>query len=318
MCSWKTKIFLIVLLPLILLIAVVVGFLIAGSRSDRYSPVAHTVKGHVVKLERYAFKNVTVRYELPNRPLVSWISRLLPKSISERFKLSRPQATVFVSPNFPNESILSAAFSFCDASGRTLPVFATRMIVLDENGQGADLCLNYGAMTGVFESSAFPRRAKELHLRLMWSEELEAEFIIPNPCPGPHPRWQAAALPCTVTNGALEITLEKFIADSVTRQTRFVFLVRENGQETAAWLPSVIEVADATGNHWSPGMNPFKKSADANTVTGSFLGALWPEEDAWRLRITFSTIGGPGTKGAGVTVNFLAKPEQVKGSRTLH
>src|SRR5688572_22235667 len=106
--------------------------------------------------------------------------------------------------------------------------------------------------SGVFSAAAFPRRGRKLTLRLMDGEKPMAEFRIPNPCPGSHPVWKASAVPASVTNGTLEVSLEKFVADVGRQRTRCTFRVREHGQDTTAYLPVGFEISDATGNHWRP------------------------------------------------------------------
>ena len=48
-------------------------------------------------------------------------------------------------------------------------------------------------------------------------------------------------------------------------------------------------------------------------VVGLMLGALWADEDAWKLRVTFVQ---PTTR-AEEQVEFLAKPEQVEDYRRI-
>jgi hypothetical protein len=235
---------------------------------------------------------------------------VLPDSLKKKIKWFQPEMTCFVSPAF-NEPLLSAAFSSWDASGKREGRPGTRLAISDDRGQMFDPVLNYMGNNGVFEARAFPRRGKELQFHLMDGDESLARFRISNPCPGPHPRWKAAPIPAVVTNGGLEITLEKFTTDGVGLRTRCVFLIRENGQESTEWLPVTFEVSDATGNHWRPGVDPPLKAPTGNVVVGCFLGALWPEEDAWKLRVGFEPANKESRIKTTCIVEFLTKPEQV-------
>ncbi len=228
-----------------------------------------------------------------------------------------PEVTIFVSPIFPNEALLSAAFSLKDPS-RKSRYPGTRLAVSDDHGQSFDSVINYMARTGVFEVHAFPRRGRELRLELMEDDEKLGQFRIPNPCPGPHPTWKAALVPITITNAPLEITLERFTSDGIRLRTQCAFTVREHGRETTAWLPMRFEISDATGNHWYPAVSSPLKDEKARLVKGRLLGALWAEEDAWKLRVEFRRADDDA-KGRGTcTVEFLAKPEQVRDGSDAH
>jgi hypothetical protein len=272
--------------------------------------IARSPRGDVIRLEGYAFRPGKVRYDLPNRPIARLLAKVLPEAAKKRVRWLRPEVTVFVTASFPNEPVLSAAFSSRDLENRS--ALGTRIVVLDDRGQTFDSVLNYLGNNGVFEAVAFPRRGHELRLRLMNGEEAMAEFRIKNPCPGPHAVWKPQPMPVAVTNAALKISLEKFVADAASQRTRCGFRIRNHGQESAAYLPAVFEISDATGNHWRPAVDPPVQQTNG-WVTGSFFGALWPDEEAWKLRVEFK----PADKGfkdqTARVVEFVAKPEQVRG-----
>jgi hypothetical protein len=174
-----------------------------------------------------------------------------------------------------------------------------------------DGVINSMGNSGVFEARAFPRRGHELQLLLMDGEKAMAEFTIKNPCPGPHSVWKPRQVPIAVTNGALEISLEKFVADVVRQRTQCMFRVREHEQESNAYLPAVFEISDATGNHWRPVIEPPVQETNG-LVTGSFFGALWPEEEAWKLRVGFKPADKGSKDQTAHMFEFVAKPEQVR------
>jgi hypothetical protein len=283
-------------------------------RSNRQSHVARSPAGKIIKLERYAFERGTVRYESPNRPIARALSKALPASLNKKIKWLKPGVTSVIRPAFPNEPLLSAAFSSEDASGKLARGrVGTRLVVSDDRGQVFDSVVNYLGNFGVFEVNAFPRRGKQLTLHLMEDENLLAEFKIPNPCPGPHPRWKPGAIPVVLTNAGLEITVEEFTVDRDRLKTQCTFLIREDGKESMAWLPVAFEVSDATGNHWRPSGTRTSRTAPASgRVVASFLGALWPEEDAWKVRVEFKPTETDPKGNANWAIEFLAKPEQVK------
>src|SRR5205823_4093674 len=103
------------------------------------------------------------RYDLPNRPIARVLAKMLPEAAKRRARWLRPETTVFATAAFPNEPLLSAAFSSRDRSGKPQPA-GTRIVVSDDRGQTFDSVLNYLGNGGVFEAMAFPRRAHELRL----------------------------------------------------------------------------------------------------------------------------------------------------------
>lgn len=303
--SRRTKL-LATLVLLMIGVALCVSLVLNQERREVRSP-----EGNIIRLEDYAFSARTVRYEVPNRPVARVLAKVLPDAARKEIKWLKPEMAIVVTPPLPREPYLSAAFSGQRPSGEKLSRPGTRLVVANEQDQMYDSVVNCLADGSALEVAAFPRRGKELRLRLMSGEKAVAEFKIRNPCPGPHPVWKANPLPLTVTNKGLEITLEKFTADSVRRRTRCVFRVRENGTESTGWLPAGFEISDATGNHWKP-INDKPQSTNS-CVLGSFLGALWPGEEAWKVRVQFKAAGKQATNQTPFSVEFLAKPEQGRG-----
>jgi hypothetical protein len=280
---------------------------IALLRSDARGDEVRAADGSVVRLRRYEFQSSTVRYHQAEQPIKQAIWNSLPKDLKK--KISRPGVTAFVYPIFTNEPVLSAAFSAHDASGKPQDA-GTRMVVLDDRGQAFDEVVNFMSGSGVFEAVAFPRRGRKLTLRLMDGEKPMAEFKIPNPCPGPHPVWKPQPMPVVVTNGPLELSLVNF--DVARQRTRCAFRVRERGQDTTAYLPVEFEISDATGNHWRPKV---ARPAEVTNglITATLFGALWPEEEAWKLRVEFKPADKNSEDQSAQVAEFLAKPDQETG-----
>jgi hypothetical protein len=211
-------------------------------------------------------------------------------------------------PEFPGERLLSAEFSWKNAPTDS-PIFNGRVVATDENGNQFDPIANSGV--GLVDNTArrfwtreapvFPRRGKEVRLRVMsngnGTDKLLAEFKIPNPAPGPYPIWTPSPLPASSSKDGLEATLAKFAAIQTSPEisakherysrTECDFTFRENDRQTVDWTPVVFEVSDATGNHWRAWpCNPVG-GTDPGHVRAAFDGALWPGESAWKLRVEF-------------------------------
>lgn len=291
---------------MVLLVLIAIWWI--APKLNQKSRSVRTPSGTVIKLEGCKFQSGTVRYDLPNRPLARMLSKVLPKPAKERFSWLRPESTVVVRPSFPNEPLFSVAFSSWDASGNWRQT-GTKLVVLDDRGNVFDPGIYDGNGT-VFEALAFPHRGRELRLRLMDGDNPIAEFRIPNPCPGPHPVWKAQNMPVVATNAGLEISLESFVSETTRHRTRCVFRVWENGKESTAWLPAVFEISDATGNHWRPISHPLPSVN--GRVAAYCLGALWPEEEAWKLRVEFKPVENEPHNQTACAVEFLAKPEQAR------
>ena len=290
------------------LVPIAIGFVLHVDRRVSEVREVRSADGSVVRLERYEFQSGPVRYHQAEQPMAQAMWNSLPKDAKK--KISRPGVTAIVSPSFPNEPVLSAAFSAHDAAGKPQDA-GTRLAVLDDRGQLFDGVVNFMGNSGVFEAVAFPRRGRKLALRLMDGEKPMAEFRIPNPCPGPHPVWKASAVPASVTNGTLDISLVKFVADVGRQRTRCTFRVRERGADTSVYLPARFEISDATGNHWNAIVDGPVQETNGY-VTAALFGALWPEEEAWKLRVEFKAAQETTLDQQPRVVEFLAKPEQAQ------
>jgi len=243
--------------------------------------------GRSLKLERYEFKAGTLRYEMPDRPLARTLESILPRAVRQRIAWLQPQSVTVVSSTFPSEPMLSVAVT-------THESFGGRWAVSDEEGNTFDPVVN-SMMFEVLEVRAFPRHGKVLHLHFMSGEgdgtRPLADFTIPNPCPGPHPRWKPEPMPVSFEEPGLQITLQRFIADRARARTVCRFRVREGSQATLNWRPASVELSDATGNHWRPWRDSRLAPVIGEELQAGFLGALWPGEDAWKVRVEFKRLG---------------------------
>ena len=224
------------------------------------------------RVERYEFQAAPARYKYPPAA-------------------PRPME-VISSPEFPGERLLSAEFSW-RGSPNFPSIHSLRVAVSDGQGNAFDPIVTDNAgfaedlARGYWVGSApiFPRRGKEVHLRLLEDQTIIAEFKIPNPAPGPYPTWTPSPLPTTSSKDGLEVTLAKFAAYQTSPEisakheryprTECVFTLRESGRATVDWTPVVTEVSDATGNHWRAWPNRFS-AVDGEKVRSVFSGASGP------------------------------------------
>jgi beta-lactamase regulating signal transducer with metallopeptidase domain len=283
-------------------VAAVVAVAIGGTGlTDARQPVAATTPttdwsretkgpdGRNVRIEEQHFDAARVRYK--------WLPGLPP---------SDPRAVreVGVRPEFRGEPLLSAQFSLQFFWPAYPAIGGLRVAAADEQGNEFDSGIIDMVQSAnsdnreywVGEVPVFPRRGKEVRLKVLSGEKLIAEFSIPNPAPAPHPTWTAQTLPARQRDGNLEVTLADFRTiqpDHPNKQnarTECVFNIREQNHETVAWHPVVLEVSDATGNHWR--VKSHSATEENGGVRFGFAGALWPGESAWKLRAEFARASG--------------------------
>jgi hypothetical protein len=205
-----------------------------------------------------------------------------------------------------------------------------RITAVDEHGLASEAAgtthaeyLNYPP-TERFEGwqlASFPRRGKNLHLRVTahpWqtrSDTSLGELVLPNPSLGPHPSWTPELFPIRCRSGDLECTLTGLTTgltqrDVVTdagsaltthygqpvarsRETAWTcatFRIRRNGRTQPEWQPIDIRGADATGNTFAnPSRAPTHAGDEARLY---FASTLWPDEPAWKLKVTFARTTG--------------------------
>jgi RNA polymerase sigma factor (sigma-70 family) len=237
--------------------------------------------GRDAKIERYDFRTGFSRYRYPDGA-------------------TQPMEIVF-SPDFPGQKILTTLFSW-EINPTYQEAGTLRVVTADESGNEFDTVGNDtvgGEVSGgrqywARSAPVFPRRGKEVRLRLMDGDRFLAEFKIPNPDPGPHPQWKAEPLPARAATGDLEVILAEFRADQTKSQTECVFNFREKNQPTTAWRVVALDLADATGNHWhaiqSAGKDLYRTNETDGAVRSEFYGALWPGESAWKLRTELQRV----------------------------
>ncbi len=155
---------------------------------------------------------------------------------------------------------------------------------------------------------AFPRRGKTVRCRFIYKDASDnytnaAEIEVPNPAPGLHPTWTPEVMPLKRNDGDLSVTLLDFVAGLHRDQdvlpqnkwywigrttTRAEFEVEEAGKKNPPWRIQSLLVSDATGNRWKPGLEEPLGAPVGDRLELEFIGALWPSEPAWKLRVEFS------------------------------
>jgi hypothetical protein len=188
-----------------------------------------------------------------------------------------------------------------------------RLQLFDEKGNeydvswGAPSAAHPGEKVQGWRAYAFPRRVRVLGLRFMmaapdghWTNV--AEFRIRNPLYAKYPQWRREAWPNTKHDGTLAVTLKEFQswADSgstnlaETARTRLVLSFAEEGKDSHNWRIQKLTISDATGNRWSPYLNFTDRNVWnwATNGVAEFFGALWPGEEAWKLRVEVLRTAG--------------------------
>ena len=161
-----------------------------------------------------------------------------------------------------------------------------------------------------FTLPVVPRRSETLELHLFQADELIETVRIRNPLFGRFPNWQPEPLPATKTSGDLKVRLTGFsvgvaeLGGNLARVNRAQTHVRtitlhpdpnvvfkldlsSPRGTNEAWLVSHAELSDATGNRVHGRPSQFRETDEY-----SFGPALWPEEAAWRLKLTLSRSRG--------------------------
>lgn len=125
------------------------------------------------------------------------------------------------------------------------------------------------------------------------------EFPILNPRSAKFPTWTAASLPAIWQTNKLEITLVRLETGLTTGQTglgpaaegarafsRASFTFKENGAPTEHWGVCRLGLCNAAGEVRTAGTYGSRWERGEHRV--DFDGALWVEEEAWKLEVDFA------------------------------
>jgi hypothetical protein len=162
------------------------------------------------------------------------------------------------------------------------------------------------ATYSAWQLAQIPRRGREVRLRVhVRPADVEdatpetAEFVLPNPTPGPFPVWQPVSLPARLDAGDCEVIVERLRAGLTaeglyinyrphpSRWAALDLAIRRAGKPTDEWVPARIELQDATGNVYDHIQSNRKPTAH----TGPGRHRLWfhdlftTGEAAWKLKV---------------------------------
>jgi hypothetical protein len=296
----------------LLIVAIAALVVFAGLvvyRSSPGLPASYRLPGGgVISLHSHGFTN---RFLLSGSG-ASWgpiLDRLVPRFI--RQKLRSAGGGSLQAGTSHGQNSLFVGVQLQGSNLNALP--ALQAVVSDEQGNRFGSPSAMAALSSaakhyeVYGFDAFPRRGRELRLALhqVGGERglgaRVALFSIPNPDPGPHPSWSPEPLPATKTDGDLHVTLREFKTGFLTEDwalnmsewlgvTSLRFSVSVGGRTEHPWRPKALEVIDATGNDWFPAVLHPRAVEGAPPDTWAFAGALWPGEEAWKLRVEFSRV----------------------------
>lgn len=161
-----------------------------------------------------------------------------------------------------------------------------------------------------FMLGAYPRRDSKIYLHIMSygqrGEQLaKGQFVVSNPARGKiFSNWTPDPLPNTQSDGDLDVTLNKLVANAPSPYTRngiskndpagkvvqIDFDAQQKGQSVTNWRPVQVETTDATGNYIKGYINDYHQNGE---TSGYFYQpGLWPDEPAWKVRVEFSRTAG--------------------------
>jgi RNA polymerase sigma factor (sigma-70 family) len=257
---------------------------------------------------------VTFRYSSPLRFRDRLLTHLLPKSWSSKLVSSTGSGSVGMRTQNGKEALfLAAAREDIPAESK---LTLGRLVVISDDGSTFDGTFNSGtlgfndAQLTAWHLHAFPRRGSLLRLRFLYEDaqgawQVATELSITNPVAGPFAEWTAEALPILRTNADLELRLSRFettakgLANHRSQRPRWSAVPTTQWALDATplkgtgmpWVIRSVDIADATGNDWSP--MELETWSERSGPTGTRLhaamvGALWSSEPAWKLRFELS------------------------------
>lgn len=180
-----------------------------------------------------------------------------------------------------------------------------------------------------FMLDAYPRRDSKMILRVMsygqrGQQVSKEQFIVSNPARGSFLKWTPDPLPNTQSDGDLDVTLTKVVADAPSPYNRgngvpkddpmnkcvqVAFDIQQKGQSVTNWSPVRVETSDATGNDTRAWINNYRQNSPNGDPMGYFYQpGLWPDEPAWKLRLEFSRTSGFSDDEVWTVTDVPARP----------
>ncbi len=180
-----------------------------------------------------------------------------------------------------------------------------------------------------FMLDAYPRRDRKMVLRAMsygqrGQQIAKEQFVVSNPARNKSfSNWATEPLPDTQSDGDLDVTLNKLVADAqlpynpngiskndpAGKCVQIDFDVQQKGQSVTNWHPVRVETTDATGNDVKGWINNYRQFSQTGDPTAYFYQpGLWPDEPAWKLRLEFSRTSGFGDDEIWAVTNVPVRP----------
>lgn len=281
-----------------------------GDRQVFVGP-ARLADGSLLELRQVQFTTAYKYEHWSTNRLLQWLAPRLPEVVRQRLPLTRG------SLGMGGDGQPHLCFTTLLQKGGTLRSTpdTTRVVVLDDAGNAFDAAWGGGTLglAGITAVSRvvpiFPRRTDHVRVRILgqrpppagiedrWQQI--AEFRIRNPARGNYPQWTAEPLPATRVDGGLAVTLETFRSGehfvlrglrggpaTAARKTVLGLRTEYQGLPTTDWQIQTVAITDATGNRWRPYLTLGDTDRLWWTRDGrvELFGALWPGENAWKLR----------------------------------
>jgi hypothetical protein len=269
-------------------------------------PVQQTVLTNGTTLQLVSVQHGRFHYDPFTPPWQQWISRL-PESWTRRLKLNLPSNLNATGSN----AVLSVWLTASKAPANVNQAAYGVLVGDDEGsfaGDGSGMSFTAGKTPVIAHYEAhripiFPRRARELRIRIYdnpWGQgRFLHEFRIPNPDPislESLPPISAQPLPQSQTSGDLEATLVTLDVrpsdeyrkpeDPSYRKARLEFTIRQAGQPTTNWVSyHVRKVSDATGNEGDG--NNWNHGWEKDRAFVAFSRWPLPSADPWRMEVEF-------------------------------
>jgi hypothetical protein len=134
----------------------------------------------------------------------------------------------------------------------------------------------------------------------------KGQFVISNPVrEKTFSKWIPDPLPNMQSDGDLDVTLNKFVAnaqspynrgngvkkdDPMNKCVQIDFDIEQKGQSATNWRPVQVGTTDATGNYIKGWINDYRPNGQKDGYF--YQPGLWPDEPAWKIRMEFSRTSG--------------------------
>ena len=177
-----------------------------------------------------------------------------------------------------------------------------------ENAGGSHLAISFLGKTNGWWGEVFtvaPRRSPILNMNLFLDSNRTERITFRNPVYGKYPQWQPKdTLPATNDFPDLHVRIDPLTrGDEISSNYHFRPRTIITKETYTDWTVTDAELSDATGNTLPRWNGTWFFSGPQTFEQVEFAGALWPGEDAWRLKFQLSK-----SNGVSHTVELFIKP----------